>query len=159
MNYADYDVPEDLVFRTKDIIRMKGLKCSAKLAPKDFENILSEPNKITSVKVNLNFSISQKDILVQGRVYGATKLQCGRCLDIFDGSFDEEFIETYSIKSEIIDIMYEVIQTLALIESITFVCDENCKGLCDQCGKNKNKENCGCVRQNFSAFAVLKKDK
>ncbi|MGB2579155.1 uncharacterized protein AAIR98_001074 [Elusimicrobium simillimum] len=159
MKYIDYDVPSDLIFRTIDIVRMKGLKCTVKLAPKDFENILNEPNYITSATVKLSFSLNQKEILVQGEVDGTLHLQCGRCLEFFDTGFHDEFIETYSTKLEIIDIMYQVVQTLALTENITFVCKDTCKGLCDMCGKNKNTEPCKCVKESYSPFAVLKDKK
>jgi len=159
MDYLDYDVPENLRFRTLDIVRMKGLECTAKLAPKDFNNILSEPDKILSVNVKLSFSISNKDIFVHGELDGQIRARCGRCLEFFETPFHEEFDQVYSVSSEIIDIMYEVVQTLALIENIAFICKSDCKGLCGQCGKNRNITACGCKEENFSPFAALKKDK
>lgn len=156
MTYLDYDVPKDLVFKTIDIVRMRGLKCSARLRAEDFENILSAPNKIISAMVTLTFSVSQKDILVQGSVEGEARLECARCLEFFEAPFKEEFFETYSTNSEIIDIMSLVVQTLALTEDIRFICKESCKGLCDECGQNRNKKECGCVKQSFSPFAGLK---
>ncbi|WP_424244501.1 uncharacterized protein Dip510_001751 [Elusimicrobium posterum] len=159
MTYFDYEVPKDLVFRTVDIERMRGLKCSARLSAEDFENILSAPNKIISANVTLSFSISQKDILVQGTVEGKTRLECARCLEFFENDFSEDFFETYSIKSEIIDIMSLVVQTLALIEDIRFICKEDCKGLCDECGQNRNKVSCSCTKESYSPFAVLKDKK
>ena len=156
MSYQDYDVPEDLIFKTADIVRMKGLECGAKLSPKDFENVLAEPSKILKVSVSLEFSVSQKDILVHGGVDGVMRACCGRCLEFFDAPFHEEFEQTYPIKSEIIDIMYEVKPALALAENIAPVCKETCKGLCAVCGKNKNEAGCGCKEEPFSPFAALK---
>ncbi|MDR0291979.1 MAG: DUF177 domain-containing protein [Elusimicrobium sp.] len=156
MSYTDYDVPSDLIFKTADIVRMKGLQCSAKLAPKNFENILSEPNKILKVSLKLNFSVGQKEILVTGEIDGAARLRCGRCLEFFDAPFHEEFELAPPIKAEIIDIMYEATTALALTENIAPVCKETCKGLCAVCGKNKNEQNCGCKEEAFSPFAALK---
>ena len=62
--YQDYDVPQDLQFKTADIIRMNGLQCSCQLRPVDFENIFSAPNKITQVAVELSFSVANKEIIV-----------------------------------------------------------------------------------------------
>ena len=36
MKYSEYEIPSDLVFKTKDIFDMGGLKCSALLNPSDF---------------------------------------------------------------------------------------------------------------------------
>ncbi|MCL2888629.1 MAG: DUF177 domain-containing protein [Elusimicrobia bacterium] len=156
MGYLDYDVPSDLIFKTADIVRMKGLQCSAKLTLKNFEDILSEPNKILKVSVSLDFSVGQKEILARGEIDGVSRLRCGRCLEFFDAPFHEEFDQTFPIKSEIIDIMYEVKQALALTETIAPVCKETCKGLCPVCGKNRNEHDCGCKDEAFTPFAALK---
>ena len=154
--YCDYDVPQDLQFKTADIIRMGGLDCSAKLSPKDFEDVLESPNKITQVRVELSFSVASKEILVRGKITGQRQVQCARCLTMSSQSFAEEFLETYSIKQEIIDIMYLVRQTLALTEDIRFLCKPQCKGLCPRCGQNLNEAACGCKPESLSPFAVLK---
>lgn len=154
--YQDYDVPQDLQFKTADIIRMGGLKCSCVLRPQYFETIFELPNKITKVSVELSFSLASSEILVQGRVHGTREVQCARCLQMAQQPFDEEFLETYSHKQEIIDIMFLVRQTLALTEDIRFLCRPDCKGLCPMCGQNLNTAPCRCQPENLSPFAVLK---
>ena len=154
--YQDFDVPQDLQFKTADIIRLGGLNCSAKLSPKYFENVFELPNKITQVSVTLSFSVASKEILVQGKISGQREVQCARCLAMARQSFAEDFLETYSTKQEIIDIMYLVRQTLALTEDIRFLCKPQCKGLCPLCGQNLNEGSCGCKPENLSPFAALK---
>ena len=132
--YRDYDVPQDLKFKTADILRMGGLECSAQLSPKYFEQVFTAPNKITAV----------------------TDVQCARCLKMAAQNFEEEFVETYSTKSEIIDIMLLVEQTLALTEEIRFLCKPDCKGLCPVCGQDLNAAQCGCKPECLSPFAELK---
>ncbi|WP_428897994.1 uncharacterized protein Dip518_000183 [Parelusimicrobium proximum] len=157
MTYNDYDVPESLRFKTIDILRMGKFQATVKIAPEVFADVLDKPNKITSAELKINMSVNKKDIIVFGEVSGGTELVCGRCLDVFKGKFTESFEEIYSTKLEIIDIMSVVVQTLALVENITFVCSDKCKGLCDECGVNKNKTACNCQKEIFSPFAVLKK--
>ena len=70
--------------------------------------------------------------------------------------FSEEFIETYSTKTEIIDIISLVQQTLALTEEIRFLCKPDCKGLCPMCGQDLNTAQCGCKPECLSPFAKLK---
>jgi len=156
MSHLDYEIPENLMFKTSDIARMRGLQCSAKLSPENFADVLSEPGKFLKINVKLDFSVSQKDIFVRGEISGALRQQCGRCLEFFDSPFHEEFDQTYPIKSEIIDIMYEVKQALALAEDIAPVCKSTCKGLCAVCGANKNIKDCGCKEETFSPLAALK---
>ena len=154
--YNDYDVPQDLQFKTADIIRLGGLECTSKLSPKYFENVFEPPNKIVQVRVELSFSLASKEILVRGKVSGEREVQCARCLVMSRQAFAEEFLETYSTKLEIIDIMYLVRQTLALTEDIRFLCQEQCKGICPTCGRNLNEAACDCKPENLSPFAVLK---
>ncbi len=154
--YQNYDVPADLRFRTQDILRNNGLNCSAKLAAKYFENIFTPPNKITEVRVELQFWPTGKEITIKGRVWGKRQVRCDRCLKETEQSFDENFLETSSTSAEIIDIMSFVRQTLALTEDIQFLCSSTCKGLCPHCGKNLNEGACQCQPEVLSPFAVLK---
>ncbi len=154
--YRDYDVPQDLQFKTADIIRMGGLDCSAQLSPKYFADLFAAPNKITKVKVTLSFSVATNETLVRGTIEGEREVQCARCLQTAQQHFAEEFLETYSNKLEIIDIMLLVRQTLALTEDIRFLCKPDCKGLCPQCGQDLNVASCNCTPVNLSPFAALK---
>lgn len=154
--YQDYDVPQDLRFKTADIIRMGGLKCSCLVNANYLDGLFDAPNRITKAAVELSFSVASSEILVQGRVDGVREVQCARCLKMTSQSFAEEFVESYSNKQEIIDIMYLVRQTLALSEDIRFLCKPDCKGLCPMCGQDLNVAPCTCEPENLSPFAALK---
>ena len=155
-NYADFDVPQNLQFKTHDIIRLGNFNCSAQIAAENFVDVLEAPNKITKAGVELSFSITPKDIIVTGTICGQREVECARCLKRVTQPFSENFTETYSTKLEIIDIMYVVRQTLALTEDIRFLCSAECKGLCPHCGHDLNDGPCGCKPENLSPFAVLK---
>lgn len=155
-SYAEFDVPQNLKFKTHDIIRMGGLNCSAQIPAENFEGVLQTPNKITKADVELSFSVTPKEIIVSGKISGEREVECARCLKHVTQAFSETFAETYSTKLEIIDIMYVVVQTLALTEDIRFLCGPDCKGLCPQCGHDLNDGPCGCKPENLSPFAVLK---
>ena len=154
--YKEYDFTQDLQFKTADIISMSGLICSSGLSTKYFADVFSAPNKITKATVELSFSVADKEILVRGRVFGTREVQCARCLKMSAQEFSEEFIETYSTKTEIIDIISLVQQTLALTEEIRFLCKPDCKGLCPMCGQDLNTAQCGCKPECLSPFAKLK---
>ena len=57
--YRDYDVPQDLQFKTADIIHMGGLQCSCRLSPKYLEDVSSPSNRIQQVSVDLSFSVTE----------------------------------------------------------------------------------------------------
>ncbi len=154
--YADFDVPQNLKFKTHDIIRMGGLNCTAQIAPENFAGVLQAPNCITRATVELSFSVTPKDIIVVGKIADEREVECARCLRRVTQPFSESFTETYSTKTEIIDIMYVVRQTLALTEDIRFLCAPDCKGLCPHCGQDLNQGTCACKPENLSPFSVLK---
>ena len=154
--YRDFDVPTDLKFKTVDIVHMGGLKCSCLLTDRQTEGMLEPPNRITQAEVELSFTLAAADILVRGTIHGKRYVECARCLTFTEQPFREEFTETYSHKTEIIDIMYLVRQALALSEEIRFLCRPDCKGLCPMCGQNLNEAACNCKPEIFSPFAALK---
>ena len=154
--YADFDVPQDLKFKTHDLIRLGNFNCSAQLQAENFAGVLQAPNQITKAAVELSFSVTPKEIIVAGKISGEREVECARCLQRATQPFGEEFLETYSIKGEIIDIMLLVRQTLALTEDIRFLCKPDCKGLCSLCGQNLNIASCDCKPENLSPFAALK---
>ena len=50
----------------------------------------------------------------------------------------------------------EILSTLFILDMETkFLCREDCKGLCDRCGRNLNLGSCGCRKQLDPRFAVL----
>ena len=154
--YAQYDVPQNLQFKTSDIVRMGGLVCSAQISPQLLTDVLEKPNEILKATVSLNFSIASHEILIRGKIEGQRRIECARCLALAKQPYQEEFVETCSTKTEIIDIMSLVKQTLALTEDIRFLCQPECKGLCPHCGKNLNEGLCNCKPESLSPFAVLK---
>ena len=77
-DYADFDVPQNLKFKTLDIIRMGGLQCSAQIAPDNFAGVLQAPNKIIRATVELSFSVANKDIIVHGTLRGEREVECAR---------------------------------------------------------------------------------
>ncbi len=156
INYADFDVPQNLKFKTHELIRMGGLNCTAQIPAENFAGILQAPNQITKAAVELTFSLTPKDIIVMGKISGEREVECARCLKHVIQPFSADFTETYSTKLEIIDIMYAVRQTLALTEDIRFLCAPDCKGLCAHCGHDLNEGPCTCREENFSPFSVLK---
>ena len=156
MKYYDYEIPQDLVFETRDIVDMGGLNCSTQLNPKDFSDVLGAGAQFKKIELKLHFSVVNKEILAQGDLSGVMNVPCSRCLKSFDAKFTEDFTQMYPIKEEIIDIMYITRQTLALLENIQNICSAGCKGLCGFCGANKNEVNCACKPPSASPFACLK---
>ena len=108
-----------------------------------------------------------KDIRLRGRLLADLELQCARCLDPVPQRVNREFELLYrplgadagrdelSVTDAEAEIGYyqgegilleDVLREQVLLAlPLKVTCREDCKGLCSQCGKNLNQEQCSCA--------------
>ena len=133
-----------------------------------------ELRQVTPVKVSGRAALVEEregaicisDIRVVGKLAGRLEMHCARCLEaVFrdvSGSFDllyrpqgtENRPEEASISEAETEIgFYQgngllledvVKEQLLLSAPLRVVCHDQCKGLCPQCGRNRNFEPCSC---------------
>lgn len=117
-------------------------------------------------------SIEGNRVVVIGDVRATWHGECRRCLDeasedidahvreIFEDDATEG--ETYPLDRDIADLEPLVREAIMLEIPIAPVCKEDCKGLCPECGIDRNKSNCDCVVDlsdpRWAALDVLKDD-
>jgi len=106
-----------------------------------------------------------ENIIVEGELTGAMKLQCGRCLNSFNEPFDMAMRILFAPEEEFaaeredaidagegfsyygggeIDLSREFKDLILVNLPISPVCSENCKGMCPRCGEDLNKGPCKC---------------
>jgi uncharacterized protein len=107
-----------------------------------------------------------KDIRLRGRLSAGLELQCARCLEPLRQDVKREFELLYrplgadagrdelSVTDAEAEIGYyqgdgllleDVLREQVLLAlPLKVTCREDCKGLCPQCGKNLNQEQCSC---------------
>jgi len=168
------DIPED------------GMAVTAKAASdRWFSNLIQETfgekhRKEDPASLKLDLLRTYNHIRVSGEMGIDLHPQCDRCLEIFkrkltvsvetnlvpfkevtvmegETELDVEDVSFSSYKGEEIDLAVVLREALMLDMPIRYLCKEECKGLCPQCGKNLNTGKCPCkpVSGN-SGFAVLK---
>jgi uncharacterized protein len=123
-----------------------------------------------------------RDILVRGRLAGHLELTCSRCLEAFAAPVATDFdlllapgpqavspeeeelsrtdLDLDYYTGEVVDLESLLREQIILLVPLKPLCDENCKGLCLQCGANLNRETCHCrtetVNSPFAHLAKLK---
>ena len=135
--------------------RKKQISLSFELEPFEFEG--EEIRAIEKVSVE-GVAISENDVIViNASIKTKLQLSCSRCLDTFIYPIDIDIEERFTNNKELEDqeIMFVDGDTLDITEiiensiistlPIKRLCKEDCKGLCSQCGENKNVENCSCL--------------
>lgn len=119
-------------------------------------------------------------IIVTGEYAVTLVLQCDRCLEEFacplgsrfeidielpgrdvdfDGGeefhFEENEMDVFILDGDKID-MHELLrQQLYLALPMKILCSDDCKGICNKCGANRNSDKCTCVPETDSPFAKL----
>ena len=112
---------------------------------------------------------TQRSILVTCTLNTEVELTCSRCLSQFRHplkiKFEEEFLPTVDILSgvllpppeepsaftidehHVIDLTETIRQYSLMAIPIKTLCNEECAGLCPNCGKNLNQGKCNCPAQ------------
>ena len=92
---------------------------------------------------------------VEGEIDFTLKGECTRCLDNainqYDAEFGEEITEDndvgYSLVNDVVNLTKIVEDAVLMHLPVTFLCKEDCKGLCFKCGVNLNTAECQCKKE------------
>jgi uncharacterized protein len=120
---------------------------------------------------------------VQGTFRTRVRLPCSRCLKDFDSPLTSDFELTYTkevpglmdvfeedeielkaeeigmfyFKGEEINLQQGIQEQVVMAFPLQPLCNDNCRGLCPQCGADLNQGNCECKREpRLRTFDVLK---
>lgn len=91
---------------------------------------------------------------LQGEISFSVKGECTRCLKqttneylfAFAEQVSNEEDEGYLLKNDKVDLAEIVEDAIAINFPISFLCREDCKGICSGCGVNLNDEQCKCEK-------------
>ena len=115
--------------------------------------------------VDLTFSRSVQDLFFDGQVHGVATATCARCLAPFPLDVTKDFSVVLTpeqrLSGEIelavgdlaesfyrgkeVDVTRLVYEQVLLALPTRPLCDEECRGLCPQCGVNRNTTECSCI--------------
>ena len=118
---------------------------------------------VRPVDVDLTAREVGEGVFVRGRLRTAVRLACRRCLAAVEREIDDEvdFLylppdeegdedaggEVYPLpaRGDQLDLREAVREQLLLRAPEFALCGEACRGLCPQCGADRNQGECGCV--------------
>jgi uncharacterized protein len=121
-----------------------------------------------------------EDVLIRGQMETALRLLCGRCLAEFEKKIEipvnltffpaqeetasesrelsEEEVGSSVYGEDEIDLGVFMKELVELHKPMKPLCSEECKGICPECGANRNEKECGCaVRHVDPRFQALEK--
>ncbi len=125
--------------------------------------------------------IDEETVTLKGSINATIETGCSRCgqqlqlplsekfeyafiigsdhsLTLSEFECSDEDCSTVYLDEPVINLIDVVQEQLILVIPQKPLCDENCKGVCPQCGTLLKEEQCGCIKDNLdSPFAVLRK--
>ncbi len=116
------------------------------------------------------YRLEEEVVFFSGTVSAKISTFCGRCLApveekvgydfdevVYAGGREEDYDLIIEPTGEGFDMEDFILNVFHLKLPMTFLCDEECKGLCPVCGTNLNTSECSCNEAQIDErFAVLK---
>ena len=122
---------------------------------------------LTKVEVDFDVTFENPNVFVEGEITCFVEGVCDRCLTKVSKQiylpFEQTFYkdsatdeDAYIYSGSKLDVTKAVCDEIVLSLPLSFLCKEDCKGLCHKCGTDLNKQTCSCDTTPDNAFSVLK---
>jgi uncharacterized protein len=118
-------------------------------------SLIDIPNVTFNCPIKISGTVTltgEHSAVVDGEIEFVLIGDCTRCLEgasrSYYATFSEDFgidtINNKSIKGDKIDLTETVTETVLTNMPVSFLCSDDCKGLCFTCGTNLNNGSCNC---------------
>ena len=99
-----------------------------------------------TLRYRLHVSLVKRTVFVMGRLELDTQAMCDRCTEWAPLHLTEpEVIHSIADETlEPVDFTEDIREDVVLMLPTSFLCKEECLGICPTCGKNLNEGPCGC---------------
>ncbi len=164
-------------------IPIHGLALDTEIAPASLHLPQDESFTVTApIRVQGLLTKVMEQVYFQGQICGTLTVPCSRCLELVSddfvvdvrvvflfaasyGSSDEERWDSFADDLDVyahdgirMDLQPLVRDQVVLAFPAQTLCREDCAGLCQVCGANRNEQPCACQVENTdSRFAILKR--
>jgi len=152
-----------------DSIPATGFKARLEERGESFKDVFRKSGYILTGPIGavLDITLEKGGVYINGSITALFKVSCGRCLEDFDFKVDTPvalFLKKLSdLKGEVelnasdmdvnalagdeIDTSEILLSQIAMELPLRALCSEDCRGLCQRCGAELNKEPCRCVAE------------
>ena len=124
--------------------------------PENFSLSLPDSEIVMPVKTEGRITLTgERSALIEGEVVFTVKGNCTRCLKETEKVFAIEFSEVcdeeaegaYKVINDRINLVPIVEEIITLNTPVSFLCKEDCKGICQKCGADLNEGDCNCIKE------------
>lgn len=162
------DVSDKIVIELSENMAHEGEKMPFKGSYRLDGDLLCYPDAVLKrVDVHFDVTFLNPDVEVEGTVTCFVDGYCDRCLTPVSKQIVLPFVQTFykdSAEDEDayvyfdskLDVTQAVGDEIVLGLPMSFLCKEDCKGLCPKCGCDKNTTECDCDTTKENPFSFLK---
>lgn len=122
-----------------------GLRLTEQMDPAALALETSDVSFVTPLAVSAFFQRHDDDLLVSVEAESELAVTCARCLQTSRRPYHGAFELGIDIQRRLrVDVTDDIRQEVVLSYPMTFLCREDCRGLCPACGQNLNEGPCQC---------------
>jgi uncharacterized protein len=103
------------------------------------------------VSADVTVDLVGAEILVSGKVQTEFGCVCSRCLAEFRYPIKASFRQNVTATEEPVDVSPYIKESVLLDLPLKALCRESCRGLCPNCGVNRNETTCHCEAKKTNA--------
>lgn len=132
----------------------------------------SDIRSIDSMKVNVQAKAFDNGMLVKGEAHVLLEFTCSKCIVPFQDELRLVFTERFTrmaneadeeadihiLHGDEVDMLPYVEEHFQLALPYVCICKEDCKGLCPNCGTNRNEHTCSCTNEKIDPRLAKLKD-
>jgi len=141
--------------------RKKDISLKFKVKPFTFEG--DKTNPVSEVIAEGSATADNDIVTIQVHIQCKVELICSRCLETFIYPIDIDIEERFTsdsnlligeddltlVQNDVLDIAEFVENSIISTLPIKKLCQAHCKGLCQSCGANLNRQSCSCNNENY----------
>ena len=101
--------------------------------------------KSSSLKLSIDANKYDEVINIVCYITGSMVFECSRCLEEFEQKVNISFEHSFTKQEGLADITDIIEQNVILNIPMKPLCNDNCKGICQVCGNNRNIKDCNCL--------------
>lgn len=122
---------------------------------------------VDTLHVDLQITnLGEKKVNLEGCLTGTLKMPCDRCMEDVLYNFETNFSkdiqlddpDIYYVEGHDLDLEKLALSELIIDLPMKVLCNATCKGICNQCGVNLNKETCNCDGSDIDPRLAVFKD-
>ncbi len=137
-------------------IPLEGLIIEKTCAPAEYDLADKDLGDFAPLQMEMKVERISNTVSADMSLATTLTMPCARCSETAQYLIDNRFQFNYTVTeaTDTIDLTEDIRQEIIVELPMKILCQENCKGLCPNCGVNLNKEKCRCKKDQSKGIKI-----